>query len=152
MEKDKGSIFSYKKRDSHLPKKKEEALNDLEEIPFPHPNRPRALKQTHMMRALGFGLQTCFVLWLFRSAFISSAAEGRPFSTRLQHREWRLSHWHCCVLISSVWWQLAQRRGEEAGRSKVVASQTIILATHTQMHTLRSRLMQTHFHSHRNIQ
>lgn len=39
-----------------------------------------------------------------------------PFSTRLQNSEWRLSSWHCSVLIPSVWWQLAQRKDNKAGR------------------------------------
>lgn len=84
-----------------------------------------------------------FVLWLFRSAFISSAAWRSPFSTRLRHREWRLSHWHCFVLISSVWWQLAERRDTEAGRQHLDDAATSRGSTehHSYTHT------RTHAHS-----
>lgn len=44
-----------------------------------YPDPLRALTLTHTMRELGFGLPTSFVLWLFKSALLSSAAEGHPF-------------------------------------------------------------------------
>lgn len=89
----------------------------------------------------GTGLWTAdmqgFVLWLFRSAFVSSAAEGCPLSTRLQHSERRLQHWHCSVVIPSVWWQLAQRRDEEAGREHLddAAASSGCSERHSHIHT-----------------
>ncbi len=90
-----------------------------------------------------------------------------PFSTRLQCREWRLSHWHCSGLISSVWWQLAQRRDKEAGRqhldvaaaSRGSSEHYSHTHTHTHTHTYSCTYRHmfshththTHTHTHRNL-
>lgn len=82
MGKKKYSKFSHKpgnKTSAHLPNKMSNGLDEMTFIYDP-PDLLKALKQTHDE---GAGLWTAdmqgFVLWLFRSAFISSAAEGRPF-------------------------------------------------------------------------
>lgn len=71
------------KRCAHLSSK---VLKGLEEKTLPrdsHPNLPRALQQTHTMRALGFGLQTwrlCTVA--FHTHLLELCGWRSPFSTR----------------------------------------------------------------------
>lgn len=82
--KKKHNKFTHKphnKGSAHLPNK---ALKGSEERTFPYDSSPQSPEgfetDTHDE---GAGLWTAdmqgFVLWLFRSAFIKSAAEGRPF-------------------------------------------------------------------------
>lgn len=119
MGKEKFSKFTHKPHDKRCAHLSNKALNGLEDITLPHdshPNHLRALKQTHTTRALGFGPQTWGLCTVAVHTHLLKLCSWRSFfSTRLQHREWRQSHWYCSVLISSAWWQLTQRRDKEAG-------------------------------------